>query len=782
MIKITSENTKGKIQNYLYSYKNIDMGYYDTFEGYKQWYKEYKEKYDSNISVLALDIETKKLYPINNKLTMFAVSWKYNEVYYSRAFDMNNIKHEDIIRIIKSLNSLKSKIVMHNAYFDVTTLAIMFGVKPKWNFDTYIIYHCALTHRAKDDNDNDFGQDNTGLSLKDLTRDFLEYGDYEEQLMDFKKNYCKEHKIKQKDFTYDLIPSEILAPYNCMDVICTLQLYEKGLLLIKKLESTGYNKLRYLMKVKHEVTDIYIDARIRGIFIDRQVMLDLDSHFKNVMIESKNNIYIQLGEYITNVEKELYIRAIEKEMMKDFEYIAENKPKVMKNGKEKWVSKKVNITDSRINKIREDCKINFNSSQHKSLLFCDVMGLEPLEKSKKTNMPKCDIKFLEYHIPKHPELQSFIDFGKCRTALNNFLGTTKDTDEDDELGKGDAKTLYELTSDEYPYVHSSYNLNGTVTSRCSCSSINIQQIPSRGVLKSLKKCFKARDNHYLIYSDYSSAEVVILGSIINSETIYKSLINKWDLHSMNAWSMKKKDILSIHPDWEDKFKACGDDPDKLRDFYADIKSEFEQTIRYQTKSLVFSLAYGTTAHGVSKNLGISKKEAQELIDRYLDANPEMKMYIEKQHNKAKKEGYTENPFGSRLILPDCPNMNNTTDRNIKIRGDKQLKKSLNVPIQSSNAWLLYLSIIEANRLIKERGYEGKIHFIFSVYDSFCYEVHESVPKEEAYDIIEKSFCCYLGKFALMIDMEVGKSWGDLKSVERSRPSKDKLKEYNMRLY
>jgi hypothetical protein len=105
------------------------------------------------------------------------------------------------------------------------------------------------------------------------------------------------------------------------------------------------------------------------------------------------------------------------------------------------------------------------------------------------------------------------------------------------------------------------------------------------VLKSLKKCFKARDNHYLIYSDYSSAEVVILGSIINSETIYKSLINKWDLHSMNAWSMKKKDILAVHPDWEEKFKECGDDPDKLRDFYAGIKSEFEQTIRYQTKSL-----------------------------------------------------------------------------------------------------------------------------------------------------------------------------------------------------
>lgn len=782
MIKLTSENTQGKIQNYLYSYKNIDMGYYTDFNGYKEWFKEYRDNYDSKTTILALDIETKKLYPIANKFIMFAVSWKSNNIYYSRAFCMSNVKDEDVVRVIKSLNSLESKIVLHNAYFDITTLSIMFGVKPRWNFDTYIIYHCALTHRAKDDKDNDFGQGSTGLSLKDLTRDFLEYGDYEEQLVEFKKDYCREHKIKQKDFTYDLIPSDILAPYNCMDVTCTLQLYEKGISLIKHLEKSGYDKLRFLIKVKHEVTDIYIDARLRGIYIDREMMWELDSHFKNVMEESKNNIHTHLKEYIEKVEKELYIRAIEKEMMKDFEYIAENRPKIMKNGKEKCVSKKVNVTDARIKKIREECKINLNSSQHKAMLFCDAMGLEPLEKSKKTNMPKCDINFLEHHLPKHPELQSFIDFGKCRTALNNFLGTSKDMEEDDELGKGEAKTLYELTSDDYPYVHSSYNLNGTVTSRCSCSSINIQQIPSRGVLKSLKKCFKARDNHYLIYSDYSSAEVVILGSIINSETIYKSLINKWDLHSMNAWSMKKKDILAVHPDWEEKFKECGDDPDKLRDFYAGIKSEFEQTIRYQTKSLVFSLAYGTTAHGVSKNLGISKKEAQDLIDRYLDANPEMKIYIEKQHTKAKREGFTENPFGARLLLPDCPNMNSSHDRDVKIRGEKQLKKSLNVPIQSSNAWLLYLGIIEANRLIKERGYEGKIHFLFSVYDSFCYEIHESVPKEEALDILERSFVCYLDEFYLGIDSEIGTAWGNVEAVKRDRRKIDDVKKYNMKLF
>lgn len=781
MNKIVENNTTGKISNFLKTYKELKF-YYGNFEDYLKWYKYFKKNIDSSKNILSLDIETKKLYCVDNKLIMFSFSYKKDNDYYSFAFDTSKLSNEEIVSILKSINTFKSKLVLHNAYFDITTLAIMFGLKIKWSYDTYIIYHNCLTHRAKDTEDNDFGQENTGLSLKDLTRDFLPYGDYEEELNEYKKKYCRDNKVKVSDFTYDLLPSEILAPYNCMDTLCTLQLYEKSVKLISMLEKNGYTKLRELIKMKHDVTDIYIDARIRGIYVDRNKILELNDFFKNTMEESKKKIYLDLGKHIEYVEKELYFKALEKELMKDFEYIAENKPKISKTGKETWVSKQVKITDTRIKKIKEDCKINLNSSQHKAMLFVDSMKLEPLEKSQKTNAPKCDIKFMEHHLIKHPELQSFLDYGKCRTALNNFLGVDRVSDEVEEIGKGDAKTLWELTSDKCSYVYPSYNLNGTVTSRCSCNTPNIQQYPSRGILKNIKKCFCARKNHYIIYSDFQSCEVAILSSVIDSHLIKDAIKHELDLHSMNAWKMLKNEILAVHPEFEQKYKECGNDIDKLRSFYKDIKAEFEQTVRYKTKSLVFSLAYGTTAHGVSKNLGISKKEAQELIDKYLEVNYEMKKYIEFQHNKAKKYGYTENPFGSRLLLPDCPNMDNTNDRKVKMRGEKQLKKSLNYSIQSVNAVILYLGIIRAKKLIKEMGYEGKIHFLFSVYDSFCYEVHESIPKEIAMDILERAFVCYLDDVYLGIDLEVGKSWGELESIKRERRTKDEVETYHMKLY
>ncbi|MGL6167416.1 MAG: DNA polymerase [Fusobacteriaceae bacterium] len=783
MEKLTQYNTKGKIGNFLATYKNLDMAY-GQFEDYIEWYKEFKKEMDSAKTIMSFDIETKKLYPVDNKLTMFAFSWKKDGVYYSRAFDCKDWSDDRIVQVLRSINSLKSKKVLHNAYFDITTLAIMFGVKVNWDYDTYIIFHNALTHRAKDTEDNDFGQENTGLSLKDLTRDILEYGEYEEEINQFKKDYCREHKIKAKEFTYDLIPKEILAPYNCMDTTCTLQLFEKGMEIIKSLEAVGYVRLREIVKMKHEVTDIYINARIRGVYIDRKKVMSLHTEFTTLMNESKENIYKDLSKHIEYVEREIYFKLLEKDMMKDFEYIAENRPKVSKTGKETWVTKQVKISELKSNRYKEESKINFNSSQHKAMLFVDSMGLEPLEKSAKTNAPKCDIKFMEHHLRLNPQLQSLMDYGKCRTAINNFLGVNKleESEGEDEVGKADAKTLWELTSDNHSYVHSSYNINGTVTGRCSCSSPNIQQYPSRGKLKSIKKCFSAREDHYVLYADFASAEVAIMASIIDSEVILQAIQNGWDLHSINAWNMLGDRILKEMPELKEMYEEAGNDVDKLRKFYSTIKENFEQTYRYYAKSLIFSLAYGTTAHGVSKNLGIPKKEAQGLIDSYLKANPAMANYIKVQHETAKKGGYTENPFGARLLLPDAPHMHTSNDRKVRMRGEKQLKKSLNVPIQSSNAFLLYDGMIRADKMIKDRGYEGKMHFLFSVYDSFCYEVHNSIPKEEAIDIAERAFICYLGEFYLGIDIEIGSSWGDTEGVKRERRTKSDVSNYEMKMY
>ena len=804
MEKLTSTNTKGKIGRFIDKYKlNLCTGGY---EDYKTWYKKYSKEIDDKNRVIAFDIETSKLYPINNTMISFALAYTYNNEYHSICINTKEMTNKEIVSILKSLNALKSRIILHNAYFDISTLSLAYGITVDWAYDTYIIYHCAMTHRTKDDKNGDMGTKKVGLSLKDLTRDYLTFGDYEEDLNVFKAKYIKENKINVKSFSYAFIPFNILAPYNCMDVICTLQLYELGLKLINNLiVQTNYDKLREVIKLKHDVTKIYIEARVRGINIDRDKCLEIYEKFKKARDENYAKFKDFYKEEIAQVERELRFIAFEKDMFKDYA----SKLPLTTDSREVIYTKKMNLQEEGISEkelaeeitkekgvlhkrglkslSKEKFTFNLKSSKHKKMLFFDILKFKPLTFTKK-KQPMCDKNFLTYYADESEGMKYLFEYGLCNTAINNFLGVekvegTQLSSKELEVGAtDDAKTLFELTTTDYPYVHPSYNLCGTLTHRCSCSAINVQQIPSKGVLHILKECFKAREGHYFVYSDYSSAESVILGSLIGSKSILESLKNKWDLHSINAWKIFHDEITAIHPDWDDKFKASENDIDLRKQFYTDLKSEFGDTYRYKSKSVGFGMSYGITEHGLSKNLKIPKKEAKEILDKYLSSNIEMKKYIKHQHDLAIHQGYTENSFGARVMLMDCPKMYSTEDKEVKARGNKQLKKALNVPIQSANAFLLYKSLIKAKEILKEEGLEDKVHFIFSVYDSYCYEVSDDVPKDKILDILERAFIYYLGDYYLGVDAEIGLNWGETEEVKRPRREREDVENFDMKIY
>ena len=162
------------------------------------------------------------------------------------------------------------------------------------------------------------------------------------------------------------------------------------------------------------------------------------------------------------------------------------------------------------------------------------------------------------------------------------------------------------------------------------------------------------------------------------------------------------------------------------------------------------------------------------------ANPEMKKYFDNQHRKAKEQGFITNPFGAFLMMPDVPNEDKKPDYNTKKKIEKQKKKALNFPIQSSNAFLLYEGLIKADKMIKDKNLEDKMHFMFSVYDSFCYEVSDDVPQEEVLDILEKSFICYLNEDYLGIDIEIGTSWGNTEHIKRPKRTKEEVQVYDFR--
>ena len=764
MIKLSENNTQGKIASYLKTYKELNFSY-GSLDDYVEWYENFKNNIDTPKTVIAIDIETKKLYCIGNKFLMFAITWKQDGIYHSVAFDVRNEDDKNIVNIIKSLNKLKCKKVLHNAYFDITTLAIMFGEKLKWDFDTYIIFHSCLTHRAKDIEDGggfDSPEEKTGLSLKDLTRDFLNYGDYEEDLNEWKKKYCRENKVKVGDFTYDLIPEDILAPYNCMDTTCTLQLFEVSIKLIESLEKGGFIKLRSIIKLMHEVTNIYMKARIRGLCIDRNRIIEVSNELKEIMESCKIKIQEDLKEYIEIFKKETRFELMEEILMRDFENYVEGTPvKILKNGTQKFATKKVELRPKDIKDLNSDIELNLNSSKQKQKLFCNIMGLEPIEVTDKKS-PKVDTKFFEHHSENgHPELKNIVEYLQSKKGINDFLGYEKYEHKDVENISNDEKTLWGLTSKSVNKVYPSYNLCGTRTFRTSTSTPNVAQAPSRGSISKIKSCYVAPKGFKMYYFDYCSMEVALSGAITDSKQIKEALENGYDLHSITAYAMFLDSMIKEKPEMREFIETH----DK-KDIYKYIKDNFEKTYRYRSKAVRFTMQYSGTEHALAKNLKCSKKEAKEIMDRYFKANPELTKYFEYCKNLAKTKGYTENYFGARQLLSRCLNYNPNIKKDYT--AEKQLRKSTNFPIQSLNSFLAYSSMVRMENKIKEKMYEDKMWMVMSVYDSACYYVHESIPEKEVVQMLEDSFMCVFKGVDIKIDIEKGYDWYNMEKVESLR--------------
>lgn len=623
MLQYTGKNTQGLIAKYLETYKNIKC-YGGDVNDYADWYKTFIKDIDNPKMVIALDIEAKKIYCKDNFITHFSVCYKHNDIYYSYCFTVRDLDNNLKARIFNSFNNFKSKIVLHNAYYDIGQIKVLHNVDVKWDYDTYIIFHTLMSHRAKEDSKDfgDEGEEDKGLSLKDFTRDYLPYGDYEETLEKEKKRICKELDISVKKFTYDLFSDEIIMPYNCFDTLCTLQAFEVSLNLFTNFKNLGLENLKEIINVKKKAMDIYIKAYSRGIEVDYNKVEELGNYFGKVREESKIKFIQDYKKEIKLVEDLYRIKEYEKIINESMiDYIGNVAQKGIKKGKtekredkKNYYKKTIVLTDKQSEKIVESSTFSLTSSVKKTTLFVEILGLKPLDKGtavftplildekddifskcwgyklneetkkreRKLLSPKTDINFLTTYLPTNPNLQSILDFGKCNTALNNFLGVYKTEEDKTET---DGKTLAELTDKgKFNIVYPSYNILGTITNRCSCQRPNLQQIPARGVLSPLKECFKAREGYYFYYSDYSSAEIVILTAIIDSKRFKEALLKGWDLHSLNVWFMLKDRVLAEAPEFQEMWDSCKTDDD-YKKFYKEIKNRFENTLRYQCKSL-----------------------------------------------------------------------------------------------------------------------------------------------------------------------------------------------------
>lgn len=220
--------------------------------------------------VVAVDTETTALYVRDGYVLGISISYKVNHGRYISCDAMS----EGNIAILQNIFD-RFTIVFHNMKFDYRMIAYHMGC----TFNRDRVHDTMVMHYALDENDSH--------GLKPLALKYTAYGDYDAELDDFKKEYCAAHGILQDDFTYDLIPFDIISRYAAIDTAVTLELFFKFWPALQKNTK--------ILKVYNEIlipgTLFLMDMEEVGIPIDKQRMTAAEEYLDKWIAEAKEEIY-----------------------------------------------------------------------------------------------------------------------------------------------------------------------------------------------------------------------------------------------------------------------------------------------------------------------------------------------------------------------------------------------------------------------------------------------------------------------------------------------------------
>ncbi|MCE2733979.1 MAG: DNA polymerase, partial [Flammeovirgaceae bacterium] len=237
----------------------------------------------------------------------------------------------------------------------------------------------------------------------------------------------------------------------------------------------------------------------------------------------------------------------------------------------------------------------------------------------------------------------------------------------------------------------------------------------------IRKAFIPRSSDYLILSaDYSQIELRIAAAFAKDATMIEAFKNKRDIHATTAAKVFKVDLENVTPD-----------------------------MRRKAKEVNFGILYGSTAFGLSQNLGISRTEASEIIEAYFKEFAGIKRYMDDSINHARETEYVETILGRRRYLRDINSKNVTT------RGFAE-RNAINAPIQGSAADIIKVAMITIQEWLKREKLQTKM--IMQVHDELVFDVH----KQEVDYVKEKVIRLMKYAIQLEVPMEVeagvGNNW------------------------
>jgi DNA polymerase-1 len=274
-------------------------------------------------------------------------------------------------------------------------------------------------------------------------------------------------------------------------------------------------------------------------------------------------------------------------------------------------------------------------------------------------------------------------------------------------------------------IHSQLNQTVTATGRLSSSEPNLQNIPIRTELgRRIRRAFVPEKGNVFVAADYSQLELRLLAHITRDEKMLAAFQNGEDIHAQTARLV---------------FKA--ETPEDLRE-----KRRFAKIVN-------FAIAYAVEPFGLSQRVGISRKEARQVIDDYYATYRGVREYMDKVPEEAREKGFVRSIYGRIRPLPTI------NDRNGQVRARAE-REAINMPIQGTASDIVKIAMLKVDEALRREGLEARM--VMQVHDELLLEAPKAEAEHAAALLRREMETAVVLDVPLDVEVGTGTNWMDVK--------------------
>jgi DNA polymerase-1 len=350
--------------------------------------------------------------------------------------------------------------------------------------------------------------------------------------------------------------------------------------------------------------------------------------------------------------------------------------------------------------------INLNSPKQVAELLFEYLQLPTQKKSAKRTGYATDYEVLLELSKIHPIPSFLMQYRELSKLKNTYL-----------------EALPNYINPRTGRIHTTYSQTRVATGRLASSDPNLQNIPAEGLGSMVRSAFYPQEGHLFLSADYSQIELRILAHLSQDENLMHAFKSGNDIHAETASA-----LLGIPA------------------------SELTTHDRNIGKRINFSILYGLTPYGLSKDMDISLKDAKKYIDVYFERYPKVKEWMDTVIENTKRLGYTETVFGRRRPVPGMRERN-------KHLYEEACRIAINTVAQGTAAEIMKIGMLRLSAALKKSGYDAAL--VLQIHDELLLTVAQSQIDAVQKMVVQELENVVEWEIPLTVNVAVGKNWKEV---------------------